>query len=148
MAGGGGGSGGGAAPSGPPADLAVADCTHDTIAKVEKEIIFKACGNQTVCHGSKTSTTSTDLKNEGTAMRLLSAKPKGDLCPDDLLIDPSAPEKSILLRKLSDAPTCNDGSKGGNKMPSGVLPGSTFGDEEKKCLENYVNALAEWSNSQ
>jgi|GEM_PF-6978264 len=136
QAGSGGGSGGAKSP---PADLEVEGCAaHPTIADVESAVIVKTCG-LSGCH-SKASTLVSDLKTAGIAMRILNAKPKM-ICQDDKLIDSDAFEKSLILRKLEDAPKCNNGDDAGEKMPSS---GSLSADD-KTCLVNYVKAIAAWS---
>lgn len=134
-----GGNQGGNAMASPPSSLAIADCSaHPTLAEVESAIIVKTCGIA-VCHGKSTET-ATDMKTAGIAMRMLNAKPKA-LCQDDKLIDREAPEKSIFLRKLEDAPKCNNGDAAGDKMPGT----GTLSDDDKKCLTNYVKAISDWS---
>lgn len=122
-----------------PSDLAVDGCAaHPTIAAVESAVIVKTCGIAG-CH-LKASTIVSDLKTAGIAMRLLNSKPKA-ICQSDKLIDPDAPEKSMILRKLEDTPKCNDDAEAGAKMPSSGMLSS----DDKTCLTNYVKAIAAWS---
>ena len=138
---GGSGGGGSSGDPGPPSDLQVADCPHDTIAKVEAQILLKKCGNSPACHNRGTDLY-TDLKAMGTAVRLIDKAPQG-ICPDDKLIDSGDVTKSFFLRKLEDGPKCNDGAEAGLKMPQS----GSITDEEKKCLTNYAQALVDWKKS-
>ena len=58
-----------------------------------------------------------------------------------MLINPDAPEKSILLLKLEDSPKCTDGTGAKEKMPGS----GTLSADDKTCLTNYVKAIAAWS---
>ena len=110
----GGGSGSGGSPSASGCDEAC-------------EIIEMRCATAG-CHAASGPAGGLDLASPDLVMRLMDTPATTAACSSETLLDPNAPEDSLLYGKLLDPPTC------GTRMPLG-LP---LDDEELDCMRRWM----------
>ena len=83
---------------------------------VPKDLFIPTCGNA-ICHDADMPAGELDLATEAGLIAELVGHPASG-CAERLRIDPDAPEKSLLLEKLSeDRPECGERMPLGDKLP-------------------------------
>jgi hypothetical protein len=89
------------------------------------------CGT-TACHNPTDHQAGLDLVSPGVDARVNGVVSTSDDCPGQTIADPSDPEGSLLLSKLSDTPPC------GARMPFATTPLSAV---ETDCIREWVAGL-------
>jgi hypothetical protein len=85
------------------------------------------------CHSASDPQAELDLASENRASRLAGTAAHQSECGDALLLDPDAPEQSLLYRKLGPEPPC------GTRMPlGGSLP-----EHEQQCVLEWIKATVQ-----
>lgn len=86
------------------------------------------------CHSTKDAEGSLDLEAEGLEARLIGKPGAGTRCDaqDGLLVDPDAPEESLLITKMQPNPPCGD------RMPLFDRPGT---QADIDCIMEWLVAV-------
>jgi hypothetical protein len=96
------------------------------------EPVFAATCASSVCHDAVDPAEGLDLASPGVASRLLGVTSASAACGGRLLVDPDDRPASLLLEKLTAAPTCGD------PMP---LAGTPLTAEQVECVTTWVEGL-------
>lgn len=94
-----------------------------------KSLVFKPLCTSAGCHGSVKPATGLDLTSGDLRKRLTGVVSKSRSCAGEVLLDPAAPDSSLLLDKLSKNPSC------GNRMPPLPL---TMTAEQVECVRSWI----------
>jgi hypothetical protein len=93
---------------------------------VETDLFPNHCTGST-CHSGEQPAAGLDLVSMGVAQRLVGISSHN--CSPQLLIDPSAPDQSLLLLKLNAGPSC------GAQMPFGRPP---LASSDVDCVRRWI----------
>jgi hypothetical protein len=129
----GGGDGGGGNTTGGPSDGAVdanadgGSAASEGCSNVVEFVFLPSCGGNG-CHGAVAPQNGLDLVSAGVASRVVNVTATSCNVP---LADPSNPDNSLLIQKLSPSPPC------GAPMPIGR---AALTDEQTSCLKAWIAA--------
>ena len=99
---------------------------------VEKDLFAKSC-TSSLCHDDTDGGGKLNLLSPGVAARLVGVPSSDGSCGSRLLIDPTTPEQSFLLEKLtSSTPAC------GERMPNGPTP---LPAAQIECVKVWIYGL-------
>lgn len=111
------------------AEVAAGDCTPADVPR----LLERRCATEG-CHDETDRASGLVLEVPGLEEAIVGqSSDEGGECAGQLYVDPTSPEQSLLIDKVSSSPRC------GGRMP---LAGSFLSRSERRCLEAWVAEIA------